>query len=376
MKLRTVGKLGVILSIILFCIGVGLYSFARLSFAESGKETDVLASVPSDCIGLLETDNIEFIVNVFPQTTYAGQLDTLQRSGLLSVIGNDLAPYVLNNAHDLHNRMDYMMVSFHAPASPRNLVIYFKTNEPGKKFVREMVRKRGINFKPKKVSYRGKSIDIYPVNNGDFVSIYNGKGFLAVSYQKSLIEKVIDAEKDKTSLRQDGGFTAVAHTKTANFLTLYGHTASVPLLAGDSKVCWSEFDIHLSSEVFYLSGSMYAPDSCMHQIEERMKNIQTHAEDSILILSGQEKVDSCISKVAVAPHHTLFDECVSNLSRDASFIMVADMDKITQNLNAYKDYLPAFIYDHVELFRSFILSVQVTNVNGKFSHIFVFTYKE
>lgn len=26
MKLRTVGKLGVILSVILFCIGVGLYS--------------------------------------------------------------------------------------------------------------------------------------------------------------------------------------------------------------------------------------------------------------------------------------------------------------------------------------------------------------
>ena len=39
-------------------------------------------------------------------------------------------------------------------------------------------------------------------------------------------------------------------------------------------------------------------------------------------------------------------------------------------------HLPAFIYDHVELFRSFILSVQITNVNNKLSHIFVFTYKE
>ena len=42
MKLRTVGKLGVILSVILFCIGVGLYSFARLSLAESGKDADLL----------------------------------------------------------------------------------------------------------------------------------------------------------------------------------------------------------------------------------------------------------------------------------------------------------------------------------------------
>lgn len=376
MKLRTVAKLGVILSIILFCVGVGLYSFARLSLAESGKDTDLLASVPSDCIGLLETDNIEFIVNIFPQTTYAGQLDTLQRSGLLSVIGSDIAPYVVNNAHDLHNRMDYMMVSFHAPASARNLVIYFKTNEPGKKFVREMMRKRGLDFKARKETYRGKSINIYPIANGDFIATYNGKGFLAVSYQKALIEKVIDAEKDETSLRQDKGFTSVAHTKTANFLTLYGHTAAIPLLAGGNKECWSEFDIHLNSEVFYLSGSMYAPDSCMHQIEERMMNFQTHAEDSILIISGQEKVDSCISRVSSIPHHTLFDECVSNLSRDASLIMVADMDKVAQDLNRYKGYLPTFIYDHIELFRSFILSVQITKVNGLFSHILVFTYKE
>ena len=96
----------------------------------------------------------------------------------------------------------------------------------------------------------------------------------------------------------------------------------------------------------------------------------------MLILSGQEKVDSCISQVLSVPQHTLFDECVSNLSRDASFIMVADVDKLAQNLGAYKNYLPAFIYDHVELFRSFILSVQITNVNNKLSHIFVFTYKE
>ena len=376
MKLRTVGKLGVILSVILFCIGVGLYSFARLSLAESGKDADLLAVVPSDCIGLLETDNIEFMVNEFPQAAYAGQLDILQSSGLFSVVGEDMIPYIVENAHDLHNQMNYMMVSFHAPISSRNLVMYFRTNESGRNFIREMITRKGLSFSAKKETYRGKTIEIYPVSNNDFISCYNGKGFLVVSYQKNLIEKVIDAEKDEKSLRQDVGFTSVAHTKTANFLTLYGHTASIPLLAEENTDCWSEFDIHLNSEVFYLSGSMYASDSCLYRVEERLKSIQPLCEDSVLILSGQEKVDSCISQVLSVPQHTLFDECVSNLSRDASFIMVADVDKLAQNLGAYKNYLPAFIYDHVELFRSFILSVQITNVNNKLSHIFVFTYKE
>lgn len=37
MKLRTVGRLGVILSIILFCIGIGVYSFTQLSLVDKGE---------------------------------------------------------------------------------------------------------------------------------------------------------------------------------------------------------------------------------------------------------------------------------------------------------------------------------------------------
>lgn len=37
MKLRTVGKLGVILSVILFCIGVGLYSFCSFESCRKWK---------------------------------------------------------------------------------------------------------------------------------------------------------------------------------------------------------------------------------------------------------------------------------------------------------------------------------------------------
>ena len=98
----------------------------------------MLAVVPSDCIGLLETDNIEFMVNEFPQAAYAGQLDnTSKQLDFFSVVGEDMIPYIVENAHDLHNQMNYMMVSFHAPISSRNLVMYFRTNESGRNFIRE-----------------------------------------------------------------------------------------------------------------------------------------------------------------------------------------------------------------------------------------------
>ena len=37
MRLRTVAKLGVVLSVVLFCIAVGFYGFTRLSMIEVGS---------------------------------------------------------------------------------------------------------------------------------------------------------------------------------------------------------------------------------------------------------------------------------------------------------------------------------------------------
>lgn len=83
MRQHAVAKLGVIISVILFVIGVGLYSFAKLNAADNEKEISLFSLVPSDCIGLLETDNIEFITNDFAQVAYSSQLDTLQGKAIL-----------------------------------------------------------------------------------------------------------------------------------------------------------------------------------------------------------------------------------------------------------------------------------------------------
>lgn len=47
MGYRTVAKFGVLLSVILFCIGVGLYGFARLNAADKDKDIDLVSWVPT-----------------------------------------------------------------------------------------------------------------------------------------------------------------------------------------------------------------------------------------------------------------------------------------------------------------------------------------
>lgn len=379
MQIRSVIKLGVVLSVVLFCIGIAFYGFARLSMADKENRVDIFEFVPKDCAGILETDNIDNFMHVFSQAAYSSQLDTLHRAGLMNDILSDLSRYSSAAAHGLSYQMNHVVISFHRPHTAMDVVAYFRIGKEGKHQLIEAVKgKHGADFVPKKETYRGKKIEIYPLSSTRYLSVYTTDGLVVVSYQKKLIEQVIDAVKDNNSLREDSVFTSIHHTQPASFITIYGRTPSVPFLGKESCHSWSEYDIHLNSEVFYLSGQMKEEQAdCLDRMLQAVHIVPVVSESgSLLVVSGRERVDSCISKVIASPSHTLFDECVSNLSRDASYIMVTDMEKVAAAPEQFASYLPPFLIRHADLFRSFILSIQFTEVNNRLSHIFVFTYKE
>lgn len=379
MQIRSVIKLGVVLSVVLFCIGIAFYGFARLSMADKENRVDIFEFVPKDCAGILETDNIDNFMHVFSQAAYSSQLDTLHRAGLMNDILSDLSRYSSAAAHGLSYQMNHVVISFHRPHTAMDVVAYFRIGKEGKHQLIEAVKgKHGADFIPKKETYRGKKIEIYPLSSTRYLSVYTTDGLVVVSYQKKLIEQVIDAVKDNNSLREDSVFTSIHHPQPASFITIYGRTPSVPFLGKESCHSWSEYDIHLNSEVFYLSGQMKEEQvDCLDRMLQAVHTVPVVSEsDSLLVVSGRERVDSCISKVIASPSHTLFDECVSNLSRDASYIMVTDMEKVAAAPEQFASYLPPFLIRHANLFRSFILSIQFTEVNNRLSHIFVFTYKE
>lgn len=379
MQIRSVIKLGVVLSVVLFCIGIAFYGFARLSMADKENRVDIFEFVPKDCAGILETDNIDNFMHVFSQAAYSSQLDTLHRAGLMNDILSDLSRYSSAAAHGLSYQMNHVVISFHRPHTAMDVVAYFRIGKEGKHQLIEAVKgKHGADFVPKKETYRGKKIEIYPLSSTRYLSVYTTDGLVVVSYQKKLIEQVIDAVKDNNSLREDSVFTSIHHTQPASFITIYGRTPSVPFLGKESCHSWSEYDIHLNSEVFYLSGQMKEEQAdCLDRMLQAVHTVPVVSEsDSLLVVSGRERVDSCISKVIASPSHTLFDECVSNLSRDASYIMVTDMEKVAAAPELFASYFPPFLIRHADIFRSFILSIQFTEVNNRLSHIFVFTYKE
>lgn len=382
MRLRTVAKLGVMLSVILFCVAVGFYGFARLSMTDKGREINLFSLVPSDCIGVLESDNINYFINGYPELNYSDKLDAFHFPGLFHFILGGLTEYTTNNAHGLSNRMSRLLVSFHAPGSPRDQVVYFRMGAGEEEILGKMLREHALgDFQPKKEKYRGKSIYVYPLANNDFLAAYSESGFFAVSYQKRLIEEVIDAKEDGGSLVCDPVFAkALEKKKSHNFLTLYARTASMPFLQ-EHKGCWSEFDFHMNSDVAYLTGDTFLPDtcSCMQLVASKLGQVPDVKEDSVVVSANRDSIAGYMDE-AYEGHegrsHSLFDECLANLSRDAAFMLVADMCKVTENPERFKPYLPPFILNNASLLDSFILSMQLSVANDRLSHIMVLTYKD
>lgn len=381
MRLRTVAKLGMVLSVVLFCTAVGFYGFAKLSITDKSKDINLFSLVPvNECIGVLESDNINYFLSEFPQLNYSEELGNFQFPGLFNYLLGGLNEYTTHTAHGLSSKMSRVVVSFHAPGSPRDQVVYFRMGDSDEETLGEMLLQRAPKgFSPKKEKYKGKNIYVYPLSNNDFLAVYSEAGFFVVSYQKRLIEWVIDAKEDKEkSLNNDPVFSkAIGKRKSHNFLTLYGRTPSMPFLQGSSS-CWSEFDFHMNSDVVYLTGDIFMPDSCkcISQMTEKLKEVPEVCEDSLIISADKDSMVGYMEEAYERNSRTLFNECVANLSREAAFMLVADMSKVSEQPARFAPYLPPFLLENASLFRSFILSTQLSLVNDKLSHIMVLTYKD
>lgn len=382
MKFKTVAKLSVVVSVLLFCVAVGYYAFMRLDMTERNRDINLYSLVPADCVGVLESDNISAFLNDFPSLNYGKELENFQFPGLFEFLLHQLNDYATQNAHGLSSQMNRLMVSFHQPASVRDQVLYFRIGASDEQMLKDMLQEYApANFLPKEEKYRGKTIHIYPLGHDEFLAVYTGSGYMVLSYQKRLIEQVIDTKLDETSLNEDAVFSQIlAKKKSHNFLTLYGRDASMPFLQM-GKDCWSEYDFHLNSDVLYLTGDTYMADTatCLLGVPERIREQPLVKEDGLIISVDKDSTLVCMEQAYEANEknrRTLFNECVANLSREASFTLVTDMEKVYQQPERFIGYLPTFILDNIPLFRSFILSAQLSLTHERPSHIWVFTYKD
>jgi hypothetical protein len=277
--------------------------------------------------------------------------------------------------------MNQLVVSFHQPVTPHNQVVYLRLGMADEQLLSDMLREYvSGNFLPKEEEYRGKKILIYPLSHDEFLATYTEEGFVVLSYQKRLVEEVIDAQLDETALGYDTVFSRVLEKKKSkDFLTLYGRSSSIPSLNLDSNT-WSEYDFHLNSDVVYLTGDMYALEINAEK-ENMIKSLNDMAvvkEEGLFVSAEKDSTTYYMAEAFDANdtgNRTLFNECVANLANEVDFSLVADMQNVEENPQRFQSYLPSFMIENASLLRSFILSAQLSLNGERPSHIWVFTYK-
>lgn len=270
MRIRFLIKLAVVVSVVLLCTGFGMYSLFRLNATAHNRDFDLYQLVPQDAVAVLETDKMAEFISDINNLKCSKNNHFLYVSDIFVFLKKNLHTLQDSAPHGLSSQMNKMLLSFHEPDNPENQILYCSLGSGDYTMIESLIKKScSDNFPQKEFEYKGEEIKIYPLSDGRFLATYITSDFLIVSFQKHLIEKVIDTRSSKLSLGNLSSFKQVhKHQNTNVEARIYVRMKAVEmgkkstnLLSKARLGSWSEFDLKLNHNAIYCSGISYDSDS-------------------------------------------------------------------------------------------------------------------
>ncbi len=270
MKFRLLIRIAVIVSVVLLCTGFGAYSFLRMNAVENQQDFNLYTLVPQDVTAVLETDRMADLMEDINELHCSKDGHFLYVSELFVYLKKHLDTLLGDTPHGLSKQMNKMLISFHEPDTPLNQVLYCSLGTGDYELVESFVRKYcSSTFPSKFFDYKGEEIRIYPMSDGRFLAAYVTPDFLAVSFQKRLIEQVINARRSKKSLMNIPSFREMHAGKSMDVAaTVYLRMKAVDMgkktdgIRSQTRLgSWAEFDIKFNEDAIYCSGISHGTDS-------------------------------------------------------------------------------------------------------------------
>lgn len=328
MKLRLLIQIAVVVSIVLLCTGFGVYSYIRLNSVENRQDFNLYTLVPQDATAILETDRMADLMVDINELNCSKDNHFLYVSELFVCLKKYLATLVEDTPHGLSKQMNKMLISFHEPDTPMNQVLYCNLGSGDYELVEKFVtRYCSSSFPSKYFDYKGEEIRIYPMSDGRFLAAYFTRDFLVVSFQKRLIEHVIDARRSKKSLMDIPAFKSMHANKRNNVAaTVYVRMKAVDMgkptdgIRSSTRLgSWAEFDMKFNEDAIYCSGISHGTDS-------------THT--FINALRRQNPIEGFPG--AYLPSSTFFYDCWAISDRNAVFNFTSSQEYAKAT---YSDYI-------------------------------------
>lgn len=262
MRLRTIVKIAVTSSVVLLCAGFVMYSFFRLSAADGQRNFNLYEVVPATASVVFATDDVLEFVAEIDNLTCSKEQQYLYVSKLFSYFKQSLYELSEDSPHGLSRQMNQMLISFHAPDSERDQVFYCRLGEGDKELIDRFAKKYISSlYPPKNFDYKGEKITIYPMADGDFLACYLTSDFMALSFQKKLIEEVVDTYKKGDSLADDPAFMQINTPKKSRAVaTIYTRVGGM--------MGWTEFDMEMKDDYIYFTGVSHDSDTCFAFINQ------------------------------------------------------------------------------------------------------------
>jgi len=269
MKSQVLIRIAIIASVILLCLGGGISLYYKMNASRKADEFDLYKLVPPTAQVILDTDDVLGLIRNVNNLNSSKDGCFLYFSRLFSQLKEN-ANLLLNDApHGFSSYMNKMVISFHQPESDVSHVMYCRLGAGDHDFVEKIFSNHlAVDFPVKHFSYKGEQMRIYPMQDDHFLVCYIKPEFMAVSYEKKLIEEVIDAHLAGSSILTDTVFTEMRDKKKNNLpATIYLNREFEPGVDdvqpfSTEFLCgWTEFTMKLSGDGIYLSGSNHHLDS-------------------------------------------------------------------------------------------------------------------
>lgn len=261
MKLKLIIRLAIVISVVLLCTGFGVYSFFRLNAEEHRQDFDLYSLVPQDVVAVLETDHLGEFVSSIDQMKCSRDGRFLYASDLFVLLKDGLHALIDESPHGLSVQMDKMLLSFHQPDEPANQVLYCAMGRGDYDLMEQFINKfSSASFPSKFIDYRGEEIRVYPLADGRFLSVYLTRNFLVASFQKRLIEQVIDTHRAKKTLSHLKSFSRLPeeekpHAEARLFVRMHTVGLGADSLHMRADVGgWTAYELRLEEEAIYCSG--------------------------------------------------------------------------------------------------------------------------
>lgn len=270
MKFRMILRIAITTSVILLCIGIAISLYVRMSTAEKTHNFNLYTLVPASAVTIVDTDDMIDFVHHINKLNCSKDGNFLYISELFTHLKDHINTVLDDSPHGLSHQMNKMLVSFHEPDNVMNQVFYCRLGVGDYELVEKFIKKYcASTFPSKYFDYHGEEIRIYAMPDDTFLSCYITSDFLAVSYQKRLIEEVIDARLSENSILSDSVFSRIRSEKKANKETVV-YVKMEQLNTGrkgtdnsltTSIANWTEFSMKMDGDAIYFSGIHYGENS-------------------------------------------------------------------------------------------------------------------